>query len=642
MEPETSRPDEAVALAETGERVPSGTAFRRDSAEGVNDPGRPADAAVRILLEGDLAGFPPADVVQWVAAGPGDSILVASSGPGYRFRFHRGRLVSAGRGRLGEDFLGHLLRFQHLSMMETGETREAGRRLGMPAALAAFELRLLERPRQVLADYSLEVIYDFLQETSGTFFVAQPATEFPSVLVTDTDPAVAVLKGLHRLDEERALGSWLPQAGCTLVWRPSIAEALGESTIPLSGRIERLLVEGPLTLESLIDQLGVETHAARISLAHLHRSGYLEIRPRNEPHPQGAKESSSRAPLESGRACRFVASPTPDQAIFLTEIEALCLKALHARESSSEELSHRLGVSSGVMEQVVAELERQGLIEAHTAAGLRRLPLRWAAAAALGGLTLGALWVAHAAGGASQGFPSLGLSTERRGIPVAESSILPALELRRRPRAPEVRSVEPLPAAPEQPIDAPPEVSSSAPTSPASREDVEPPPAPSGNRDAAFESEPLHKGSPRRVLAAAVSPPPPSLRPRATQPARTATRPPKAAKPARVPVGGEFEPAVGGAVAVPEPPPVEPLPAPGTLVVNAVPFAYVRIDGQEHGVTPVRLKIEGGAHAVEIYREGYRSQSRRVTVEPDAAVAVSFAVEVEPERGASDDESAPP
>ena len=53
----------------------------------------------------------------------------------------------------------------------------------------------------------------------------------------------------------------------------------------------------------------------------------------------------------------------------------------------------------------------------------------------------------------------------------------------------------------------------------------------------------------------------------------------------------------------------------GYLTVNAVPYGTVSIDGVEIGDTPiVRRQLPPGEHTVAIVREGYRSESRKITI----------------------------
>ena len=49
-------------------------------------------------------------------------------------------------------------------------------------------------------------------------------------------------------------------------------------------------------------------------------------------------------------------------------------------------------------------------------------------------------------------------------------------------------------------------------------------------------------------------------------------------------------------------------PAYGTISINCMPFAYVKIDGKDYGSTPlIALKIAAGPHTVELSKVGYKS-----------------------------------
>ncbi len=70
--------------------------------------------------------------------------------------------------------------------------------------------------------------------------------------------------------------------------------------------------------------------------------------------------------------------------------------------------------------------------------------------------------------------------------------------------------------------------------------------------------------------------------------------------------------------------PVVPAGPPGTLVIGADPYANVRIDGADVGVTPLRKTLPPGTHLVELVSpdSGAVRWSKTVTVEPEATVRI--------------------
>ena len=70
------------------------------------------------------------------------------------------------------------------------------------------------------------------------------------------------------------------------------------------------------------------------------------------------------------------------------------------------------------------------------------------------------------------------------------------------------------------------------------------------------------------------------------------------------------------------PPPAAPAPAPtGFLTVSADPYGELYVDGVDVGPTPVvHYAVPAGAHAVKIVREGYKTVTDRVQVDPGNTV----------------------
>ncbi|HRC86544.1 MAG TPA: PEGA domain-containing protein, partial [Thermoanaerobaculia bacterium] len=99
------------------------------------------------------------------------------------------------------------------------------------------------------------------------------------------------------------------------------------------------------------------------------------------------------------------------------------------------------------------------------------------------------------------------------------------------------------------------------------------------------------------------------------------------------------------AAATPEPAELSPTPAEafalegaarapagmGSVLVNAMPYGFVRIDGKEYGATAVRVALAPGPHLVEVFRKGYRTEARNVAVGADRERVEAFLLDVDGE-----------
>ncbi len=60
-------------------------------------------------------------------------------------------------------------------------------------------------------------------------------------------------------------------------------------------------------------------------------------------------------------------------------------------------------------------------------------------------------------------------------------------------------------------------------------------------------------------------------------------------------------------------------------------WATVLLDGREIGQSPIRVpQVTPGEHRIEIRRKGYRSESRKVIVEPGGMLRVFFELSAAP------------
>jgi hypothetical protein len=133
------------------------------------------------------------------------------------------------------------------------------------------------------------------------------------------------------------------------------------------------------------------------------------------------------------------------------------------------------------------------------------------------------------------------------------------------------------------------------------------------------------------------SPLPPTAEPPATPvPASpTAVPSPRAAtpRPSPIPLPTPTPLALVPPVEATPPPPTTPTPAPtptptpileGRLLVTVVPWAYVFVDGQLKGQTPMTsFALSPGPHAVELQNPQYRPYPRKVIIEPGGLFRLS-------------------
>ncbi len=77
------------------------------------------------------------------------------------------------------------------------------------------------------------------------------------------------------------------------------------------------------------------------------------------------------------------------------------------------------------------------------------------------------------------------------------------------------------------------------------------------------------------------------------------------------------------------PPATEPTAVPGRLLINAIPYGFVRLDGEEMGATPLQLDLPPGRHTLEVFRAGYTSVVREIAVESATEHLENFPLELE-------------
>jgi hypothetical protein len=127
-----------------------------------------------------------------------------------------------------------------------------------------------------------------------------------------------------------------------------------------------------------------------------------------------------------------------------------------------------------------------------------------------------------------------------------------------------------------------------------------------------------------RVEAAAEPPAAPALRdsgPGETErPATVALSPDPPQRAETAPAA----PAPAAPVAAPVEPPEE---APAKLMVNAIPYGHVRIDGEEKGATPLQLELAPGSYEIRVHRAGYGTVVRQVELTSATVFLESFTLE---------------
>jgi hypothetical protein len=547
-----------------------------------------------ILLEGNLRGIPPADLLQWVGAGGSDAVLVAATGEGYRFRFREGRLIGAVRGNPQQDLQGYLLR-SRLSFEQALKVTEAAREQRIPVALAAIRLGFLDdEAREVLYGYLLEVVSDFLRAKEGSFFVATAAQPYLEILAVEAGATELVLEAAHRLDEEGLGSAWRPAPGGS-----PAAESPDEA-------IESLLRESARTFESEL---------ARAS--------------RSSPRPglaAGLERSIGAArsvPLAPTGALRLVRRPTPDEALFTTELEADVASALADHPQSLLDLRRLPSFAGTGLETIVRELLRGGLVTQAPRSEIFPHRLRWAAAAV----------AVFLVGLAVTSYPPNEPRTlQASAIPDPSASIASLLEASARRKEASTPA-----AAPSEPVAL---ADEGEPATLAARPATASAPAADPLREpVAFlpkAAAPAVRERPRKAKA---EPPGGTIEIRRTERRTTSASKPRGGRPVELPP--TEEPVL--IVTIPEPPaaagivassrvPVESRSAlPGSLLVNAMPYGFVRIDGQDRGSTPVRLELAAGSYLVEVFRQGYRTEARRVVVTPERTKVEAFALSVDAE-----------
>lgn len=70
--------------------------------------------------------------------------------------------------------------------------------------------------------------------------------------------------------------------------------------------------------------------------------------------------------------------------------------------------------------------------------------------------------------------------------------------------------------------------------------------------------------------------------------------------------------------------PRRPVPAPGYLSVNSMPWAALSVDGRKVGNTPqLRIRVASGRHQLLLARDGFETQRTWVTVAPGDTVRIT-------------------
>ncbi len=562
---------------------------------------RPGDGGWR-LTYGELAALDPVDLLQTAASPSRDLILVLRASRLYRLRFVDGALAWACRGEPDDDLARFLVRFRLASAEEIAALKARSAAEDEPLASLLLTAPLAHgEPRrdrwEMLRQYAADVTFDFLLERRGSFVVAEGVVPLPRGLA-------AAPRELHSATET-ALG-WLVEGGpvdealvpdAELAWNEGSEDRA--ALVPLGGLIRRHLVEHPLALADLAQRLPAETYLLRAALQQLLAKDCVRVW-----RPQQSRPATK---LDAGERLRPGRAPKAAERLLLTHPERSLLEAAGQRPLDLVEAGRLVDASNGTVSSLVGGLLDEGLL-AVGAAAEQPSRHRWVRAAALG-LVVGVLLILAGAAGRFRS----SRSDER---PTAGSGPTPA-----------VAAVEPAPSgaartaavpslAPTQPTAAAPSVEEAAGEAASARRATDDRTrqvaalleraqgaVAAGRFDLAVEilSEAARLDPGRPEVADLMRATEQLAVPAETSPPVTMpTAAPEAAD-AASPAG----PAISGSLSTAQT---------ARLIVNAVPYAAVRINGREIGLTPLQLELPVGQHTIEVVRAGYEVERRIIAL----------------------------
>jgi hypothetical protein len=629
-------------------------------------------------LSGHLAAFPVSNLLQWAATERTSGILVVAAGPGYRLRFDEGRLVAASCWCPTFRLDRLLLHRRQIGSGELGMLQALAEKRDVSLAEILAESSLIQDLPRILGGFVAEIVYSLLREKDGTFFVDAAAQELPSSLRVPIEIPNVLFEGIRRLDDESKLAQLIPKDSdeIELVRFPRESGQANRRTLQ---RLLQLLGQHPRSMQSILDEMPADPNLIRLIVAELLREGALASRPGRGDAPRPAP-----VPRVAGTSClRQRRKPTPEERPFLTRGEAALLEQA-AETSNAEMLAGRLGFSEAEILSMLQPLLTAGLLQlVPPRRRVRLVP----AAAAVGALLLApaVVLLGHSPAPATDARPPVSAPSPtpffdrladaaealdakdplraRLALEGVPPNLPAAGPLRQRLAELELHAQQ-VDAAIQAAYDAIAAGDLDAAAGAAEQARELAPDADSVRdldgrletartarfRAAAQEQErrqalwqqrdellvqarrAIQSGSrseATRLLgrAAALVPGDPEiarLQQEAQRPAPRATPRPAAKAPPAPPTAP-----------LPTPPPTavpQPTPAPiAELIVNAVPYAQVRIAGRELGVTPLRLSLPVGRYELELYREGYRTQRRSVTLGGSARTVEAFTMVTEEE-----------
>jgi len=282
-----------------------------------------------LVADGDLNKIDPRDLMRRASTTQGECILTVAAGPGYRLAFRDGRLLLAGRGRLSEDVQSYLRRFEILTSDQISQISTQARSTGAPFLMTALRNGSLEHPAAFARAFVADAIFDFVHESDGAFVASLPTQPLPRELPVELEIDYLLDEIDRRVTEEQSASDWLPSANSTITWLDDRDPPQGAH----AAQIRTALASGPLSVRELSYRVPAETHTLRIALAHMNRLGLVQV----QELPQ-ANSWSTTPGLNGGQYGLNASGLDLDDLLFLSSAEARILRDLESGEATVEEL----------------------------------------------------------------------------------------------------------------------------------------------------------------------------------------------------------------------------------------------------------------------------------------------------------------
>lgn len=576
-----------------------------------------------------LSELPPPDLLQQLAAEKAEGVLaVTSADDSFRLRLVDGEVVAAvlwpPRASLRQHLARHeALRPARLASLEA----EAVLREVPPAELLGKAVGGAEAVR-LLRSYTEEALHRLLATREGVFLFDEAAeASLPPSLCVVFDHQALLAEAAERREAEERLSAWI--SAPTTPLQLKIDPPRGQAS-PLRAALAAQLQSGPRSRKQLADALPYDPHAVKLELARMVRDRLIvspEAASAAKPRRFDGKPPRASLRLRPGRPPELV------ERLFLTVSEVRLLRVLRSPQSL-DSLCRASGFARRDVGPMVEILRRTGMVDAEPPSALRTWGRPLAAAAAAAAVVLTVLAIDPA--------------TREGGVSLPASAVEPAphetprtTAFGQRPAPPDPSSSPPTSAvddaaslADESSVFV---YATGSPTDEASAagnrvvegeegEDLAAGPMTQGNgTPSAPTQDRVAQTSPPPTAGAGVERPPTpegvadkAERPRSA--ARTPTSKPSRSRPPRSP----SPPPAPQAETTPAPAAASAEIMPGRLLINAVPYGFVEIDGEDKGATPVQLELPPGRYRLVLKRAGYAAQEREVVVEADAQRIESF------------------